>query len=78
MKHLDDRYKNDADFHALVKHLECMIINLKFGPSEIREAAMYANLRCEWLRMPEPITFSPALTEELKEIIYKQDHERYK
>lgn len=47
MRTLDDRYHNDANFARLVETIEALIRHGEFTPSEIREAALLAQLRQE-------------------------------
>lgn len=44
---LEERYRNDPDFHILVKNLENIIETLRLTPSEIRDAAMFACIKFE-------------------------------
>lgn len=44
-------YENDAGFHALVDVMVSMIDKLQLTPSEIRQAAMFAAMRYENLRI---------------------------
>jgi hypothetical protein len=44
------RYHHDSGFHALVQHMENMLLTLQFTPSEIREAAMFAAYLVEMRR----------------------------
>ena len=39
------RYLHDPEFKALVMYMEHTIINLKYSPSELRDAAMFAHIR---------------------------------
>lgn len=55
MRVLDDRYHNDAPFKRLVDTIEAFIRLAEFTPSEIREAALLAQLRHE---MKNPCTIS--------------------
>jgi hypothetical protein len=50
LNRLDERYRNDATFHAVVTMLEKLIEDMQLAPSEVREAAMYAVYRCECRR----------------------------
>lgn len=65
LKHLDDRVLHDSQFANLVSQFDAIISQGKFTPSEIREAAMYAQIRYEMFN-PRPVTFSPQLLEEIK------------
>jgi hypothetical protein len=49
---IDERFRNDPQFKAVVDLLTGTILKLEMGPSEIREAAMYASYRAEML-MPK-------------------------
>lgn len=51
---LEERFRNDAQFRALVDVLTGMILKLEIGPSELREAAMFANFRAEMMA-PRPM-----------------------
>jgi len=42
-----DRYYNDPQFHALVDMMVSHIINCKYTPSEMREAAILASIKYE-------------------------------
>ena len=44
---LDERYRHDAAFHAVVDALSRLIEDMQLSPSEVREAAMYAVYRSE-------------------------------
>lgn len=46
-KKLEERYRNDATFHAMVNALYQQIELLNLTPSEIREAAMFAAIKFE-------------------------------
>lgn len=43
----EERYHRDPQFHALVESLYAAIMNLELTPTEIREAAMLAQLKFE-------------------------------
>lgn len=66
MRTLNDRYHNDPVFHQLVDTMYSMIVNLKTTPTEIREAAMFAQLKFE-MENPRPITISEDLLKQLLE-----------
>lgn len=51
------RYLNDPAFHALVSTLQNCIESAQFTPTEIREAAMLAQILYEE-RHPRPIVFT--------------------
>ena len=51
---LDERYRDDPHFNRLVDYLVHVVLDMKFTPSEVREAAMYACLRVEML-FPRPL-----------------------
>lgn len=61
----DKRYRDDMQFKSLVDTLYAMISRLDFTPTEIREAAMLAQLKYE-LDHPRPITLSADLMRELR------------
>lgn len=65
MKTLDHRYFNDPTFSKLVDTFLAMIRELKTTPDEIREAALFAQIKFE-LERPRPIAISKGLSEELK------------
>lgn len=46
----EERYHRDPMFHALVESLYAAIDNLQLTPTEIREAAMLAQLKYEQRR----------------------------
>ena len=52
-----DRYKNDPMFRALVDNLRHQIMEARYTPTEIREAAMLAQI------MYEEMTLRPLLLE---------------
>lgn len=56
--YLDERYKNDAQFKRLVDSLFFLIKQADFTPTEIRGAAMLAQIRYEQIN-PRP--FMPSL-----------------
>ena len=63
--HLDERYFNDPHFRTLVDHFYAAVSHLNSSFSEIREAALYAQLRWEF-QNPRSIQFSPQLQAELE------------
>ena len=65
MNYLDDRYLKDPNFMMLVDCFEQMVIQQKTSWSEVREAALFAQLRYE-MRNPTPAYLSPQLLEEIK------------
>jgi hypothetical protein len=46
------RYERDAHFRTIVDTLEALIHEASYTPTEIREAAMLAQIRYESRRMP--------------------------
>jgi hypothetical protein len=58
MMTIRERYLNDAKFHHVVDMLQAMIDAAEFTPTEIREAAMLAQIMYEERRPSRPITFS--------------------
>ena len=54
-----DRYFNDPMFHNLVDMMQAMIHRADFTPTEMREAAMLAQIIYEE-RNPRPVVFSRA------------------
>jgi hypothetical protein len=65
MRTIDDRYKNDAEFHQLVDLLEAMIRCGQFTPSETREAAMLAQMHHE-MSVGRKVYFSKDLMGEIE------------
>ena len=53
MMSVEQRYMNDAQFHALVDFMVSNIREYKYTPSEMREAAMFACVKVEMTRTPE-------------------------
>lgn len=47
MMKMYERYQNDPTFHALVDMMTCELERGQFTPTEIREAAMLAQIRHE-------------------------------
>lgn len=47
-KSVDNRYKNDPTFHALVDMLYVSIAQGQYTPSELREACMFASCLYEY------------------------------
>lgn len=39
-----ERYYNDAEFHTLVNYMVSFIVNNKYTPSEMRDAALMASI----------------------------------
>lgn len=52
-----DRYEQDPAFHALVDMMYAAIVQGQFTPTEIREAAMLAQIKYEE-RYPRPMIFT--------------------
>jgi hypothetical protein len=50
MDMIEDRYRNDVAFHAMVDALRGAIETLQLSPSEVREAAMFACYMTEMRR----------------------------
>ena len=46
----EEKYENDATFHAVVDSLQALIERLDLTPGEVREAAVYACMRVEMRR----------------------------
>jgi hypothetical protein len=66
MTNLDYRYENDTTFKALVDHFLYLIREQKSSFDEVRDAALFAQLRYE-LERPSPISYiSPSLQAELE------------
>lgn len=64
MRTIDDRYKSDPVFRQIADMMLSLIRELRTTPTEIREAAMYAQLRYE-MEHPRPTYFSPELQAEI-------------
>lgn len=60
LNRLDERYMNDAAFHAVVDSLQAIILDLQLSAAEVREAAMYAAYRVEMRRVPGPVPIARA------------------
>jgi hypothetical protein len=56
MKTAEERYLQDAEFHALVDMIEMMIVKKRFTPSELREAVMLAALKYEYTHARHIVT----------------------
>ena len=52
---MDERYRNDAAFHAIVDMLRHAIVKLELSPSEVREAAMFAVYLEDSRRVCDPV-----------------------
>lgn len=52
-----ERYTHDPVFRALVDQLTCALLNGNFTPTEVREAAMLAQLKFEEM-VPRRTTFT--------------------
>ena len=48
---VEERYQTDPMFHTLVDIMYNMIVQAKFTPSELRDAAMLAAIRYEMSRV---------------------------
>jgi len=55
----DERYRTDRMFQHLVDSLYCQIREARYTPTEIREAAMLAQIHYENLN-PRPLRWSSA------------------
>jgi len=53
-----DRYQNDNHFRTLVDTLWAVIERAEFTPTEIRQAAMLAQILYEDRRPPKPVVFT--------------------
>jgi len=53
-----DRYLNDQAFRRLVDTLWAIVEQAQYTPTEIRQAAMLAQILYEEHRPPQPITFT--------------------
>jgi len=47
-----DKYENDVQYKAFVDHIEGLLNNATFTPSEVREMAMMACINYEMRRLP--------------------------
>ncbi len=61
----DKRYRDDPQFKMLVDTMYAMIARLDYTPTEIREAAMLAQLKYE-MGHPRPVVFSAPMLEEIR------------
>jgi hypothetical protein len=55
---LEEAYRNDPEFRQFVKTMYMLIEQLKFSPSEVRDAAMFA----VWMHErdnPKPVMMFP-------------------
>jgi hypothetical protein len=50
----EERYRRDPKFHSLVDTIRSLIRDMKFTPTEIREAAMLAQYLHE-MEFPRPV-----------------------
>lgn len=62
---IDERYRNDPLFHALVNVLIQHIEEMKLTPTEIREACILAQIKYESTHV-RPLVFSRELTDFIK------------
>jgi hypothetical protein len=53
-----DRYQNDPLFRAIVDQLTATLMDGQFTPTEMREAAMLAQLKYEDMMPPRPVVFT--------------------
>lgn len=60
----DDKYYNDPQFRTLVDTMLTLVTQQQTSFAEIREAALFAQLRYE-MNNPTRVVFSPELTAEL-------------
>ena len=65
MRYPDERYKHDVQFKMLVDTLYKMIKDTQFTPTEIREAALLAQIHFEYDN-PRPIMVSPEMAERIR------------
>ena len=65
MRTIDDRYRNDPKFAHLVQVLQGFMQSGEYTPTEIREAAMLAQMHIESVR-PRMTVFSPELQREIE------------
>jgi hypothetical protein len=67
MKTPEEKYKNDPQYKKLVDMLYHMIVECRFTPSELREAATFASIKYEMQRVkqmkyPPPDNLDKSLT----------------
>lgn len=67
MMKVQDRYENDSAFRHLVDMLEATINTGNYTPTEVREAAVLAQIRWESVNLRKPIYVSLAEIERLDE-----------
>lgn len=72
LKTVDERYREDSAFRHLVDMLHALIGRSEFTPSEIREAALFAQMKWE-LFNPRPVTMSSGLWDELDRIRHRAE-----
>lgn len=66
MRTLDERYLNDPVFHQLVDFMLHAVQTLNVTPTEVREAAIFAQIKYELTSSPRPIYLSEDLMRYLK------------
>lgn len=67
----EERYFRDSTFKSLVDTLHAAMQNLHITPSELRDAAMYAQIKFE-MENPQNTKFSPYLDEMLRRAGYER------
>lgn len=58
MMRVIERYNQDPAFHGLVDMITSVLLEGKYTPTEVREAAMLAQLKYESMTPPRPVIFS--------------------
>ena len=53
-----ERYHEDPAFHSLVDTLTSILLEGRYTPTEVREAAMLAQLKYESMTPPRPVIFN--------------------
>lgn len=65
MMKVEERYQHDVQFRHLVDMMEAVINTGNFTPTEIREAAMFAQVKWESLNLKHPIYVTREQLEEI-------------
>ena len=53
----NDRYHRDSAFKSLVDYMMGMAMRLDFSPGELREAAVFAEITIQRMRLPQQHIF---------------------
>jgi len=62
----EERYQRDAQFRTMVDVLTLQIRDLHLTPTEVREAAMLACIRCEAMSLRRPIFLNSKRVKEIQ------------